>query len=77
MLRLFWKPNIPWKKSPDAESAFTNAFVLWNHEYMQPPYRPEDNFLKMVLMVHGDLKEDRDFNFVRRTIYKEVYMREV
>ncbi len=52
-------------------------FVLWNHEYMQPPYRPEDNFLKMVLMVHGDLKEDRDFDFVRRTIYKEVYMREV
>ena len=41
--------------------------------YLQPPYRPTDEYLPMLLMAHGDLECERDFETVKDSIYKEVY----
>lgn len=49
------------------------GFVLWDKPYLQPPYRPEDDYLPMLLMAHGDLTCDRDFETVKKDIYREVY----
>ncbi|WP_297678297.1 GNAT family N-acetyltransferase [uncultured Bacteroides sp.] len=49
------------------------GFVLWDKPYMQPPYRPGNGYLPLLLMVHGDLKCDRDFETVKEQIYREVY----
>ena len=48
-------------------------FVLWEKPYLQPPYRPTDEYLPMLLMAHGDLECERDFETVKDSIYKEVY----
>lgn len=49
------------------------GFVLWENDYVQPPYRPGDPPLPMYLMVHGPLDADRDFETVRQTIHRAVY----
>lgn len=50
-----------------------HGFSLWEKPYRQPPYKPGDGFLPMLLMVHGDLDSERDFNSIKKTLYKEVY----
>lgn len=51
-----------------------NGFTLWRDcAYMQPPYRPEDAPLPMLLMVKGNLSPEQDFPRVRKTIHREVY----
>ena len=51
-----------------------NGFTLWRDcAYMQPPYRPEDAPLPMLLMVKGNLSPEQDFPRVRQTIHREVY----
>lgn len=50
-----------------------NGFVLWPNDYCQPPYRPGDDFLPMRLMVHGALDCEKDYEYVKEHIYKEVY----
>ena len=51
-----------------------NGFTLWRDcAYMQPPYRPEDAPLPMLLMVKGNLSPEEDFPRVRQTIHREVY----
>ena len=51
-----------------------NGFTLWRDcAYMQPPYRPEDAPLPMLLMVKGNLSPEQDFPHVRQTIHREVY----
>lgn len=49
------------------------GFVLWEKAYQQPPYRPGDNYLPMLLMAYGDLECERDFETVKDHIYKEAY----
>ena len=49
------------------------GFVLWEKPYLQPPYRPTDEYLPMLLMAHGDLECERDFETVKDSIYREVY----
>lgn len=50
-----------------------NGFTLWEKTYAQPPYRAEDGYLPMHLMVYGNLSCERDFEEVKKRIYKEVY----
>ena len=49
------------------------GFVLWEKPYLQPPYRPGDDYLPMLLMAHGNLERERDFETVKNSIYREVY----
>jgi len=49
------------------------GFKLLSSEYMQPPYRPGEDFLKLKIMTYGNIDENEDFENVKRTIYKEVY----
>jgi ribosomal protein S18 acetylase RimI-like enzyme len=50
-----------------------NGFTLWKQEYAQPPYRTGDEYLPMHLMAYGNLSCERDFEEVKKRIYKEVY----
>ena len=50
-----------------------NGFVLWPNDYRQPPYRSGDGFLPMRLMAYGALDSEKDFAYVQRRIYTEVY----
>ena len=49
------------------------GFALWEKPYLQPPYRPGDDYLPMLLMAHGNLECERDFETVKNSIYREVY----
>ena len=49
------------------------GFVLWQHPYMQPPYKAGDPYLPMRLMAYGNLQCDTDFETVKASIYREVY----
>ena len=51
-----------------------NGFTLWRDStYQQPPYRPGDTPLPMLLMVRGNLDPKNDFARVKATIHREVY----
>ena len=50
-----------------------HGYTLWEKEYYQPPYKPGYDFLPMYLMVHGDLKCERDFEEIKKKIHQEVY----
>ena len=43
---------------------------------MQPPYIVGDNYLPMLLMAHGDLECEKDFDQVKKCIYRVVYKAE-
>ena len=49
------------------------GFLLWEHPYVQPPYRQGDPFLPMMLMCYGRLQCDKNFDTVKSRIYREVY----
>ncbi len=49
------------------------GFRLWQTPYQQPPYKPADGFLPMMLMVQGALQEEKDYEEVKGRIYREVY----
>lgn len=50
-----------------------HGFELWEKQYLQPPYKPGDNYLPMQLMVQGHLQCEKAFEHVKELIYKEVY----
>ena len=50
-----------------------NGFVLWEKAYRQPPYKPGDDYLPMLLMSRGNLRYEDNFGAVRERIYHEVY----
>lgn len=50
-----------------------HGFKLWEKPYQQPPYKPGDGFLPMLLMAYGNLKCENDFDTVKGDIYREVY----
>ncbi len=47
-------------------------FILWEHAYVQPPYRTGSKEIPMYLMVYG-LLSPKKFPAVRSAIYQEVY----
>lgn len=49
------------------------GFILWKKPYLQPPYKPGDTFLPMLLMAYGNLQCEKDFDEVKNQIYREVY----
>lgn len=49
------------------------GFSLWEKPYLQPPYKPGDNYLPMLLMAQGNLQCERDFDRIKGRIYQEVY----
>ncbi|MEG2514356.1 MAG: GNAT family N-acetyltransferase [Bacteroidaceae bacterium] len=50
------------------------GFTLWQNEYLQPPYRKGDESLPMFIMAHGNLIPEKDFQQIKETLYKEVYL---
>lgn len=50
-----------------------HGFTLWEKSYMQPPYKPGDNYLPMLLMAYGNLECEKDFEPVKAQIYRDVY----
>lgn len=49
------------------------GFVLWEKEYVQPPYRKDSKELPMYLMASGGLDCEKDFERVRAKLHQEVY----
>jgi len=51
-----------------------NGFQRWECEYLQPPYIKGDQPLEMRLMATNELNPDRDFEWIKSTLYSEVYL---
>lgn len=49
------------------------GYILWENEYLQPPYNEGDGHLPMHLMIWGDLDTERDFEQIKNKLYKVVY----
>lgn len=50
------------------------GFRLWEHRtYIQPPYAADLSPLPLLLMVHGDLDEEKDFEHICHEIHTKVY----
>lgn len=55
-----------------------NGFTLWDrYAYIQPPYRPTDKPLPMLLMAWGNINPAQRFAYVKATIHRHVYGVEV
>jgi ribosomal protein S18 acetylase RimI-like enzyme len=51
-----------------------NGFRLWECEYLQPPYIKGNQPLEMRLMATNELNLYRDFEWIKSTLYSEVYL---
>lgn len=49
------------------------GYVLWENDYLQPPYKEGYNSLPMYIMAKGNLNMNEHYEQVKSTIYKEVY----
>ena len=51
------------------------GFTLFNWNYQQPPYRPSDKFLTLLLMTNSPelLKNENGFQLVKTEIHRHVY----
>lgn len=49
------------------------GFTLWERPYLQPPYKAGDDFLPMRIMAYGDIDCEKEFDNVKKRIYREVY----
>ena len=49
------------------------GFVMQEVPYLQPPYRPGDEWFPLKLMVHGAVQMEQEYPLIRETIYREVY----
>lgn len=49
------------------------GFSLWEKPYQQPPYKPGDGYLPMLLMAYGNIQCGKDFDTVKEYLYREVY----
>ena len=49
------------------------GFHVIPNDYAQPPYRPSDFMLPMLLMTNNRLFATKHFDRIKKTIYKEVY----
>lgn len=66
------KPIILEVEAPEEEMAIRrinfykrHGFTLWEKPYMQPPYKPGDGYLPMLLMAYGSLECEKDFEYVK------------
>lgn len=50
-----------------------NGFVLWEVDYLQPPYKPGEGFLPLRIMAKGGLDCSMDFELIKQSLYREVY----
>jgi len=46
---------------------------LWECDYLQPPYRPGDDWLPLYLMATPTLSREKDYQHICETIHSEVY----
>lgn len=53
------------------------GFVLWEKDYLQPPYKTGDTWLPMYLMAYGNLESEKDFERIRKEIYSNVYSTDI
>lgn len=49
------------------------GFTLWNKPYKQPPYKPGDGYLPMLLMAYGNINCEHDYETIKNCIYRHVY----
>lgn len=50
------------------------GFIAWERQrYMQPPYSAHQPSIPLILMVYGNLDEEKDFYRVQREIHRKVY----
>ena len=49
------------------------GFVLDDHDYLQPPYHSDEDFLPLRLMTFGDIDLNTSFEAVKTSIYSKVY----
>ena len=49
------------------------GFIMQEIPYLQPPYRPGDEWFPLKLMVHGAVQMEQEYPLIRDTIYREVY----
>ncbi|MBE6274506.1 MAG: GNAT family N-acetyltransferase [Bacteroides sp.] len=49
------------------------GFIMQEIPYLQPPYRPGDEWFPLKLMVHGAVQMEQEYSLIRDTIYREVY----
>lgn len=80
LLRQFSEPVVLEVELPTTEMAqrrigfySRQGFTCWLEAYKQPPYRPGDDYLPMLLMVHGALDPTEAYEHIKQTIYQHVY----
>lgn len=49
------------------------GFILCPQEYYQPPYNPNNERVKMIIMSYPELVDDKEFAIIKKQIYREVY----
>lgn len=49
------------------------GLVFWPCSYLQPPYRPTDNWLPLYLMATPHLNFEQDYLFIQNDIHQTVY----
>ncbi|MBQ8442924.1 MAG: GNAT family N-acetyltransferase [Bacteroides sp.] len=49
------------------------GFTLQEIPYLQPPYRPSEDWFPLKLMTFGSIELEKEFITVRNNIYREVY----
>ena len=49
------------------------GFTLHKQPYLQPPYEDSEKPVPMYLMSFGDVDMKKQYHYIRRNIYKEVY----
>lgn len=49
------------------------GFVMQEVPYLQPPYRPSDEWFPLKLMTYGLVEIANEYTLMRDTIYREVY----
>lgn len=49
------------------------GFRLDNHDYKQPPYRKDEEWLDLYLMSYGEIDLNQSYELVKAKIYKYVY----
>lgn len=80
MLRRASKPTVLEVEEPTTELSrrrigfySRNGLILWDVPYLQPAYRAGGAKVPMRLMATAPLTVEKDYPFVRHTLYKEVY----
>ena len=78
--RLISKPIVLEAEEPTAEITCRRicfyqrqGFVMQEVPYLQPPYRPEDEWFPLKLMTYGTIDMEKEYFTLKNKIYREVY----